>query len=85
MDPDDLRTFARRDRSAVEQQKREYWARMYRERGGLYTMQVGHALWEYARRVRPDIPTARDRAEDLMHHVALKERLDRASRALGFR
>ncbi len=85
MDPADLRAFARRDRSTVEQEKREHWAREFREHGGLATLRAGHALYEYARRVRPDLPTERDRAEDLAHHVALKRLLDRASHAIPFR
>lgn len=85
MDPVDLRAFARRDRSAVEQRKREHWARQFREHGGTATLRAGHALYEYARRVRPDIPTERDRAEDLAHHIALKRLLDRASRAFAVR
>lgn len=85
MDPADLRAFARRDRAPVEELKREHWAREFREYGGLATMRAGHALYEYARLVRPDLPTERDRAEDLAHHVALKQLLDRASRALAVR
>ena len=72
-------------RAPVEQLKREHWAREFREHGGLATLRAGHALYEYARRVRPDLPTERDRTEDLAHHVALKRLLDRASRALAFR
>ena len=42
-----------RERSAVEERKREHWARQFREHGGLVAMRAGHALYEYARRVRP--------------------------------
>jgi len=85
MDPEHLRAFARRDRSAVEQLKREHWARQFREHGGLAALRAGHALYEYARRVRPDIPTEQDRADDLAHHIALKRLLDRASGVLAVR
>jgi hypothetical protein len=85
MTPADLRAFARRDRAAVEALKRQHWARQFREHGGLATLRAGHDLYEYARRVRPDIPTERDRADDLAHHIALKRLLDRASRALAVR
>ena len=85
MDPADLRAFAQRDRSAVEQLKREHWARQFREHGGLATLRAGHELYAYARRARPDIPTDQDRAEDLAHHIALKRLLDRASRVVAFR
>jgi hypothetical protein len=33
------------------------------------------------RRVRPDWPTPADRREDLAHHVALKQAIDRAAGA----
>jgi len=85
MEPADLRAFARRNRTAVEALKREHWARQFQEHGGQATLRAGHELYEYARRVRPDIPTERDRAEDLAHHIALKRLLDRASRALAVR
>jgi hypothetical protein len=57
MGPADLRAFARRDRAPVEQLEREHWAREFREHGGLATLRAGQALYEYARRVRPDLPT----------------------------
>jgi hypothetical protein len=85
MDPADLRAFAHRARLEVEQQKRAHWARRFREGDGSATLRAGHELYAYVRRVRPDYPTARDRAEDLAHHIALKELIDRASRALTVR
>lgn len=85
VDVDNLRRFADRDRASVERLKRAYWIRMYREQGGLATWRAGVALFEHARRVRPDFPTADDRAADLAHHVELKGLLDRASRALALR
>lgn len=85
MDPADLRAFARRSRDEVEQKKREHWAQRSREPDGLATLRAGHALYAYARKVRPDFPTERDRAEDLAHHVELKRLLDRASHAFALR
>ncbi len=82
MDPAHIRAFVGRNHSLVEEAKHEHWAKVFREQGGLATMRAGHALYEHARRVRPDLPTERDRAEDLAHHIALKSLLDRASRAL---
>jgi hypothetical protein len=61
------------------------WARAFREHGFRVTLDAGHALFEHARRLRPDFPTERDRAEDLAHHVALKRLLDRARRAFTVR
>ena len=85
MNPADLRAFAHRAHLEVEQQKREHWVRRSREGDGSATLRAGHALHAYVRQVRPDYPTARDRAEDLAHHVALKQLIDRASRALAVR
>lgn len=85
MDPAHIRAFAARDHAEVERLKIEHWARLYRESGEQATLDAGHALYEHARRVRPDFPTERDRAEDLAHHVRLKALLDRASRALAVR
>ena len=81
MDPDDVRAFLSRDHAAVEASKRAYHARRYRERGAAAGFEAGQALWEHARRVRPDWPTPHDRDDDLAHHVALKRQLDRATDA----
>ena len=43
------------------------------------------ALWQYVRRLRGDWPSARDRSEDLAHHVELKGKRDRARHALTTR
>jgi hypothetical protein len=85
MDPASIRAFARRARSEVEREKRAYWAKQHGDRTYRATLDVSHALYEHVRRVRPDFPTDRDRAEDLAHHVALKRLLDRASRAFAVR
>ncbi len=85
MDAGALYRHVHRDRSAVERRKRTHWIRVYREQGPESTWRAGHALYDHARRVRPDYPTARDRASDLAHHVRLKELLDRASRAITLR
>jgi hypothetical protein len=76
MDREKIRAFALRDRSAVAAAKEDWWA----GRGRAAALHASRALWAHARLVRPDWPTARDRADDLAHHVALKERLDRAAR-----
>jgi hypothetical protein len=89
MDPGELRAFARRNRSAIEQSKGEQWASEFRQHGGLFTMQGCHAMWEYARSLRPDIPTPGDGAEDLagcsLEGTEIREyrRRARAGRARG--
>ena len=85
MDPASIRAFALRARGEVELEKRTYWAQLHRDRTYRATLDVSGALYEHVRRVRPDFPTGRDRAEDLAHHVALKLLLDRASRVLAVR
>jgi hypothetical protein len=85
MDPAAIRAFARRARADVEREKRAYWARLHQDGTYRATLDMSFALYEYVRRLRPDFPTERDRAEDLTHHVALKRLLDRASRVLAVR
>ena len=85
MDAETIKSFVRRDRSAVEALKQRHWARQYRERGAEATFRAGQLLREYACRVRPDWPTERDRAEDLAHHIELKRQLDGAADAFRHR
>ncbi|WP_437812025.1 hypothetical protein [Sorangium sp. So ce1078] len=85
MDPAHLRAFAERSRAEVEQRKLDHWSRTYREQGFQATLQAGHALYDHARRVRPDFPTERERAEDLAHHIELKRLLERAAGAFAVR
>jgi hypothetical protein len=88
VDPADVRAYVERARGArveVERAKRAYWAEQHGERTHRVTLEASRALYEHVRRVRPDYPTQRDRAEDLAHHVALKSLLDQASRALAVR
>lgn len=85
MKAEDVRRYLERDRSAVESQKRQYWAQLCRAEGGAATLAAAHALHAHLRFVRPDYPTERDRAEDLAHHVALKQMIDQGSRAIPVR
>jgi hypothetical protein len=39
-------------------------------------------LRQHAPAVQPDYPSAAERADDFSHHTDLRERLDRAARAL---
>lgn len=81
MDRAAIRAFASRDRTEVAAAKAAWWARADTEA----RFRAAHALWEHARRVRPDWPTADDRAADLAHHVRLKSLLDRAGRGIAGR
>lgn len=85
LDPAALRAFALRPRDEVADLKVGWWADRHRETGGAANVSCARALYAHARAVRPDWPTAEDRAVDLAHHVALKAKIDRASRALAGR
>jgi hypothetical protein len=85
MDAAQLRAFALRDRRAVDAAKLRYWTDRYRDRGWADTWRRAQELYAYARRVRPDFPTARDRDQDFADHLELKRRLDQASHVLAGR
>jgi hypothetical protein len=85
MDPADIRAFVQRDRGEVEREKRAYWAKRHGEAAHVAAFEISGALYEHVRRVRPGFPSERERAEDLAHHVALKQRLDEVARALAVR
>jgi hypothetical protein len=85
MDAVHLRSFALRDHRAVDLAKLRYWSDRFRDRGWQDTWQKAQELYAYARRVRPDFPTVRDREQDFADHLALKRRLDQASHVLSGR
>lgn len=82
---EDIKRFVRRPRAPVESLKASWWASRTGADGGVTSLEAGHALLEHARRVDPSFPSAEYLALDLKHHVVLKDRLDRASRALARR
>ena len=79
----DLREYAGRDWRRIESQDRAYWAERYRQFGGLETLRAAQVLWQHMKAVRPDWPTAAERAADLAQHIQLNALMDRASRALS--
>lgn len=85
MDRDALRGYLDRDRASVESNKRAYHVQRYRLAGATFGLDANAGLREWVRRVRPDWPTARDRADDLAHHVTLKALLDRCADAFAVR
>jgi hypothetical protein len=85
MNSNHLREFAMRDRLSVQRAKATYWAERFRDQGWEANWRTAQELAMYVRRVRPDFPTARDRDEDLAHHVRLKNLLDRAAHAFSRR
>jgi hypothetical protein len=81
VDREAIRAFVERPWRTLEALKRAHHARRFRERGAAAGLEAGAALWQHARRVRPDWPTAAERTADLAHHVDQKRHLDRAARA----
>ncbi len=80
MDPQHLRDYAGRAWHLVAAHKHAYWPRALRQHGDLATFEASQALWLHMRQVRPEWPSAEERAEDLAHHVTLRRALDRAAR-----
>lgn len=85
MDRDALRAYARRGWDELEKLKRAHWAETVRGQGPEVAFRAAAELADYMRRVRPDWPSREERSEDLHHHVALKERIDRAAWAFTAR
>lgn len=76
----DLRRIADRDWDAAARSKREYWADCYRRGGAGPAWRASVALLEHARRLGA-YPTETSRADDLAHHLRIRDQLDRAASA----
>lgn len=85
MNPEDLRAFARRDWGAVGRSRLAYWAERYRLEGPGPARRAATLLYHHAIRVGAPMHGDAQRADDLRAHVLLRERLDRAARALAGR
>ena len=85
VDPKDLRAFADRDWAAAARGKQQYWADRYHRDGAAPARQVATLLLEHARRLGAAGLTDSERGADLAHHLEVRDRLDRAARALGRR
>ena len=85
MQADDLRAFAGRDWAAAAKAKRDYWMERYRHAGSAPARLASSLLLEHARRLGAAIFTDAHRDADLADHVTLRDRLDRAARALADR
>jgi len=77
-----LSMYAARDWQIIEKQDRLFWIREYRQHGPEATMRASYALWQHMRHIRPEWPTARDRQEDLQHHILLKQIFQQAAENL---
>ena len=78
---DELLQFARRDWSAVEEEKARYWARRKHDMTPAEALRLGHALRRHAAALRPDWPSDAERREDLDTHARVAEALRAVTRA----
>ena len=83
MRAEDVRAFMRRDWAAVAEAKEAAWLDVRRVQGVAGVLRLADALRAHARQVRPDWPSADDRAEDLATHERVSEALRRAGRVGG--
>ena len=81
MNHEHLRAFAGRDWAAAADAKLEYWAERFRRDGAGPARRASTLLLEHARRLGVPLLNESDRAADLAHHAALRDRVDRAARA----
>jgi hypothetical protein len=68
MKAEDVRQFMARDWSRISAAKTAAWLERKRGRTAADWLADADALWRYARTLRPDWPTAEDRADDLAAH-----------------
>lgn len=80
MDRHTIREFVNRDWSRIEQAKAAFWKGKKRGMSAAELFATGDQLRRYAQSLRPDWPTAQERAEDLAVHLRVSEAL-RAVRA----
>ena len=83
MDRADVAAYMARDFESSAESKAAHWARAYRARGPIATLEVSDALRAHMRSVRPDWPTPEDREADFSHHVAERRLLERIAHALA--
>ena len=79
MERGDIRAFAERDWQRVAAAKTAYWLDQKRGRTAAQILAAGDALRRHALTMRPDWPSARERADDLEMHRQVAEAL----RAVG--
>jgi hypothetical protein len=76
-DPAALRAFARRDWAALARAKDLHWRDWKRAHGPAAGILLGDDLRRQALAMRPEGPSARERAEDLATHLRVIEALRR--------
>lgn len=79
MERRDVEAFLKRDWGLVAASKEDYWADRKRRLGPGEGLRIGDELRRQVLAVRPEYPTAEDRAEDIACHARVAEMLRRAS------
>lgn len=79
----DIREYAGRQWDRLSEMDRSYWAAEYRRNGSGASQRVFLSLWQHMKSIRDDWPDERERQQDLDHHIALKQLLDRTADALS--
>jgi hypothetical protein len=75
VDRDAILAFARRDWSLVAEAKTEFWREQKRDLSAAELLAIGERLRRHAQTVRPEWPSASERAEDLAVHHRVAEAL----------
>jgi len=66
---DDIRAFAERNWGLVEQAKRRFWSERKKRLSPGEALAIAEGLRLHVRALRPDWPSAQERAEDLEVHA----------------
>lgn len=69
MNRDDIRAFAERNWGLVEQAKRRFWSERKKRLSPGEALAIAEGLRLHVRALRPDWPSAQERAEDLEVHA----------------
>jgi len=77
MTDEEIRAFAARDWSLVEELKARFWAERKARLSAAQALATGDSLYRHARALRPDWPSAEERADDLATHVRVSACLQR--------
>lgn len=70
-----LRAYRDREWGLLRRSKEAWWAADARAQGPIGGLKASTALWEHARTVDPQWPTAEERRQDLEHHIRLAGKL----------
>ena len=69
MTHDEIRAYAGRDWSLVEESKRRHWAERKKSLSPAEALEVAEGLRRHARAIKPDWPSPAERAADIEVHA----------------